>query len=57
LSWSARISSVFYLGIATVFVAGFMSSFILEAGFLAAGLQELSWAALAIMLTIVKKLA
>jgi hypothetical protein len=57
LSWSARISSVFYLGIATVFVAGFISSFVLEAQFLAAGGQGLSWAGLVIMLTIVKKLA
>jgi hypothetical protein len=57
LSWPARINSVFYLGIATVFVAGFMSSFVLEPRFVAAGRLGLSWAALVIMLTIVKKLA
>jgi len=57
LSWPARINSVFYLGIATVFIAGFMSSFVLEPRFVAAGRLGLSWAALVIMLTIVKKLA
>lgn len=57
LSWPARINSVFYLGIATVFVAGFMSSFVLEPRFVAAGRLGLSWATLVIMLTIVKKLA
>ncbi|MGO9056513.1 MAG: hypothetical protein ACLQU2_03895 [Candidatus Binataceae bacterium] len=56
-SWSARISSIFYLGIATVFTAGFMSSYVLDARFLAAGSQGSMWAALAIMLTLVKKLA
>ena len=56
LSWSARISSIFYLGIGTVFIAGFMSSYIVDSRFLAAGSQGLSWSALAIMLTIVKKL-
>jgi hypothetical protein len=57
LSWSARISSIFYLGIGTVFIAGFMSSYIVEARFLAAGSQGLSWAALGVALTLVKKLA
>jgi len=56
-SWSTRISSIFYLGIATVFIAGFMSSYILDARFVAAGSQGVSWAALAFTLTLVKKLA
>ena len=57
LSWSARISLVFYLGIATVFIAGFMSSYVVDSRFLAAGSQGLSWAALGVALTLVKKLA
>ncbi len=57
LSWSTRISLVFYLGIGTVFIAGFMSSYVVDERFLAAGSQGLSWAALGVALTLVKKLA
>lgn len=56
-SWSARISSVFYSGIATVFVAAFMSSYVADARLMAAGRQGLAWGALVVMLAIVKKLA
>jgi hypothetical protein len=56
-SWAARISAVFYLGIATVFTAASFSCYLVERQFWAAGREGLSWAALVIMLTIVKKLA
>lgn len=56
-SWAARINSVFYFGIATVFTAAFVSSYLVDAEFWVAGREGLSWAALVIMLTIVKKLA
>ena len=55
-SWAARINAVFYFGIATVFAAAFVSSYLVERQFRTAGREGLSWAALVIMLTIVKKL-
>jgi hypothetical protein len=56
LSWSARISLIFYLGIGTVFIAGFMSSYVVDSRFLAAGGQGFSWALLGVALTLIKKL-
>jgi hypothetical protein len=55
-SWAARISAVFYLGIATVFTAAFVSCYLVERQIRTAGREGLSWAALVVMLTIVKKL-
>jgi hypothetical protein len=55
-SWEARINSVFYGGIVTVFLAAFTSSYLLEAQLWAASREGLSWASLVVMLTIVKKL-
>lgn len=55
LSWPARIDCIFYLGIATVFISGFMSAYIVETQLVAAGSQGLSWATLGVLLTIVKR--
>ena len=56
-SWATLIDSVLYLGIATVFATGFLSSYVLDRAMRPALTRALLWLVLSLVLLAAKKLA
>jgi hypothetical protein len=55
--WTALLDAVLYLSMATVFVTGFLSSYLLGLGIQAAFLRGISWLLLSLVLVVAKYLA